>query len=80
MTITNTFLLFFISEEFKNFLANNLGVRERNRQLWLVLGVEHAYLGFLLFLKAVIPDLPRALLKIKERTARRLRESGIETF
>lgn len=72
VTVTNTFLLFFVSQSFKDFLGDNLGVRERNNQLWLVLGVEHALIGFLFFLKAVIPDFPRQILKIKEKTNRNL--------
>jgi hypothetical protein len=77
VTVTNTFLLFFVSQSFKDFLNQNLGVTEKNRQLWLVLGCEHAILIFLLFLKAVIPDMPRQLLKIKEKTLKNLHELGI---
>lgn len=68
VTITNTFLLFFVSSTFKDFLKNNLGIRGNNHQLWLILGVEHALLGFLLFLKSYIADFPRKILKIKQRT------------
>jgi len=42
--------------------------------------VEHALLGFLLFLKAGIADFPRELLKIKQRTTTELQEQGTVTF
>lgn len=80
VTITNTFLLFFVSSAFKDFLKNNLGISGKNQQLWLILGVEHGLLALLLFVKAGIADFPRALLKIKERTTTELRESGTVTF
>ena len=74
VSITNTFLLYFVSERFKEFLRMNLGIHNTNRQLWVVISCEHILLAFIIFLKVGIDDFPRKLLKLMERIQTELGE------
>lgn len=61
-------MLYFVSTSFKNFLESDLSILGTTSQLWFMIGVEHALFGLIVFLKLGIDDIPRKLLKIKERT------------
>jgi hypothetical protein len=67
VTITNTFLLFYVSRSFKNLITQVFGVSSYGGQLAIVLLIEHLMLFFLLGLKSYIPDFPHYLLKRKEQ-------------
>lgn len=80
VTITSTFLLFYVSRSFNNLIPALFGVTDPKQQLAVILLIEHLLLFFLLGVKAYIPDFPRFLLKRKDQIEILLGQMGVQTL
>ena len=67
VTISNSLVLFIVSQQFKDFLTYSLGILPENH-LWFVGIFEHFLLATIIITKVMIPDFPRPLQKYYEQT------------
>jgi len=71
ITISNSGVLFLVSNRFDEFLTNTLRIAPKNH-LWVVGCFEHFLLMMIIFTKVFIPDFPRALRKFHEHSKKEL--------
>ncbi|MFO0116973.1 MAG: hypothetical protein ACK521_04955 [bacterium] len=71
VTISNSAVLFLVSDRFGEFLTNTLKIAPKNH-LWVVGCFEHFLLMMIILTKVFIPDFPRALKKFYENQKKEL--------